>query len=296
MEPAAIAGAVSGAMEPEGAVDMSLELMDLDALDTGRYHAMVVEDPGDRRNLTGFFHLAPIYSPNVKGVLAGSVALSGSAVSAPEAVRNVVEAVNRYTSLRADVIEAIPYNSEEIMKIPCLLIYLRPLRELQVSESENLGRYLISGGFAWCEDDNLPNTCGAPYMRAILREALGSQDMMFERDWQFERLPPDHGLFHCFFDFDGLPAGCDLLSQHYSADPKGTEVFPYLEGVAAAGRLVLVLSAKNYIPIWGYWGNCFENVYGILDRTRHFHFAVNVIVFALTQEGSVTHRVMDAVR
>ena len=72
---------------------------------------MIIEDPNDKKNLTGFFHLAPVYSPNVKGHLAGSGALSGTAVSAPLAVRSVVKAINRYTDLRADVIEAIPYNS-----------------------------------------------------------------------------------------------------------------------------------------------------------------------------------------
>jgi hypothetical protein len=298
MEPAAIAGTIRGAMESEGVVDMSLEMMDLDALDTGRYHAMVIEDPGDKRNLTGFLHLAPVYSPKVKGHMAGSGELSGTAVSAPLAIRNVVRAVDRYTSLRADEIPAIPYNSGEIMKIPCLIIYLRPIRDLQDSESENLGRYLASGGFAFCEDCNVPNRYRAPFVRAILKKALASQGKVCGRAWEFGRLPKDHALYHCFFDFDELPPGGDVFAQHCqdcNDYTDGTEILSYMEGAELDGRLTAVVNLKEYIYIWGYWGDVNERR-GNLDRTRYFQFAVNLIVFALTQEGSITHRVMEEVR
>jgi len=33
--------------------------------------------------------------------------------------------------------------------------------------------------------------------------------------------------------------------------------------------------------------------YSRLDPTRQLQFAVNLIVFALTQEGSITHQVMN---
>ena len=32
------------------------------------------------------------------------------------------------------------------------------------------------------------------------------------------------------------------------------------------------------------------------DGTRHKQFMVNTVIFALTQEGSITNRVMDAIR
>jgi hypothetical protein len=33
-----------------------------------------------------------------------------------------------------------------------------------------------------------------------------------------------------------------------------------------------------------------------MDNTRQLQFGVNLIVFALTQEGSITHRLMESVR
>jgi len=32
------------------------------------------------------------------------------------------------------------------------------------------------------------------------------------------------------------------------------------------------------------------------DNTRQHQFAVNTIIFALTQEGSTTHRLMDSIK
>ena len=37
---------------------MSLELLDIETLDTGRYHAMVIQDPSDKRTIRGFIHIA----------------------------------------------------------------------------------------------------------------------------------------------------------------------------------------------------------------------------------------------
>ena len=42
LEPEAVAKAIEGTREPDHKIDMSLEMMDIEALDTGLYHAMII--------------------------------------------------------------------------------------------------------------------------------------------------------------------------------------------------------------------------------------------------------------
>jgi len=61
-EPEALAAIVEGSKEPANKVDLSLDMMDIDALDTGKFQAMVIQDPTDKRNIRGFFRLRYAYS------------------------------------------------------------------------------------------------------------------------------------------------------------------------------------------------------------------------------------------
>ena len=49
---------------------------------------------------------------------------------------------------------------------------------------------------------------------------------------------------------------------------------------------------------WAQWGpnGGGLDAYEYLDPTRCFQFGVNTIMYALTREGSITHRVMDSVK
>ena len=46
----------------ENKIDMGLEMLDVDAMDTGRYRAMVIQDPNDKQALKGFIKLARVVS------------------------------------------------------------------------------------------------------------------------------------------------------------------------------------------------------------------------------------------
>ena len=71
----------------------------------------------------------------------------------------------------------------------------------------------------------------------------------------------------------------------------------YLEGLEVDGRLSVVISKKAYYGQWSHAGtDRFGGAYKYLDPERALQFGVNLIVFALTQEGSITHQVMDIVR
>ena len=43
-------------------LDMYLEMVDVDALNTGQYHAMVIQDPNDKRSIVGFFQMFVAFS------------------------------------------------------------------------------------------------------------------------------------------------------------------------------------------------------------------------------------------
>jgi hypothetical protein len=64
----------------------------------------------------------------------------------------------------------------------------------------------------------------------------------------------------------------------------------YLRGAVVEDRLVAVLSNKGIMHLWGDPDN------PLLRNERFLQLGINTIVFALTQESSITRRVMDAVR
>ena len=54
--------------------------------------------------------------------------------------------------------------------------------------------------------------------------------------------------------------------------------------------IVLVICQKALVHIWG------DPLNPQMREERMVQFGINTIIFALTQEGSITHRVMDEVR
>ena len=46
---------VTTSKEPENKIDMREQLLDLNFLDTGKYQAMVIQDPENKRNIQGYF-------------------------------------------------------------------------------------------------------------------------------------------------------------------------------------------------------------------------------------------------
>jgi hypothetical protein len=85
----------------------------------------------------------------------------------------------------------------------------------------------------------------------------------------FEPVPPDHPIFHCFFEFDATPEGA---GPELGAVPH--QVLPYLEGIWLRGRLIAVYSDRGYGLCWGAEGNYPEQM----------KIGVNLVVYALVQQ------------
>ena len=286
-EPSALALSIRGTREAANRVDMTLEMIDITALDTGQYQAMVIQDPGDKRSIRGFFHLALVYSKTIE------ISEPRVGFNWDRAVRALVAAMNRFTQIECDIRGRFSFDDGELLSTPWIFVAARfPFRITQ-SEAHNLGRYLTHGGFCFTGnsfyDGNRP---GSESLRQMHKDALATQHLQYGKDWAFEILPNDHLVYHCYFDFDGPPPGSSI---HWVMREGGGE-YSYLEAIFLDGRLVVIYSTKYYVSAWGNWGlGSTEPGHRYKDNTRQLQFGINTIIFALAQEGSITNRVMDVV-
>ena len=290
-EPKVLAASIEGAIQPKGSVDMSLEMVDTEALDTGKYQAMIIQDPNDRRGIRGFFHFYRAYPASaVRDPVSTGNTYQTYQNDAIRGLSKVVDAVNRYTSIRCNVKGSIHFDSTELVKTPWIYHLGVSNFEFTPSEAINLAKYMQAGGLFFADTIyGGANTLGDASNRSMIRQALGSAGVKYERDWTFEKLPTGHALYHCFFDFEGPPAGGWAPYRIYPIVP-----VHFLEAVTIAGRVLAIVSLQWYAKTWGGWGpgTPWQNQ----NNLRQLQFGVNIVVFALTQEGSITNRVMDTVR
>ena len=293
LEPRALAGVIPQTPDAESRMDMSLEMVDIGALDTGKYHAMIVQNPHDKRSIEGYFHLAAVYSVSMNAELQMTrIRQIGVPNDAVWALPQIVAAINKYTAVTADMAGVYTLDSEELLHVPWAFIAAhRPFR-ISLSEAGNVGRYLTSGGFLMTDDDwACRGRSGDISLRGLFQDALGAAGRPYEKDWVFAALPNSHPIYHCYFDFEGIPIGNDYESK--LTGNNRLDVYDSMDGVTLDGRLVGIVSNKDYVEVWGRFGAWVMGGKG--DYIRQDQLAVNLVLFALTQEGSITYRVMAGV-
>ena len=287
-EPQEVAQAVVGAKEARDVRDMSLELVNIEALDTGQYRAMIIEDPTDKRNIRGYLHLAHAYPKAIAN--SGARQETAHRIMGFVAVRGLIQAMNDYTQIRTDLIGRYPFDSEELLKIPFVLTSAGGYAfDHSTSEAANLGLYMIVGGFyfADCRHPSLgPERASGRSFRHFIKAGMEAQGLHLGRDWSWDKVPNSHPVYHCYFDFDGPPPGVDNLSGGWGYEP-----MRYLEGVFWQGRLAAILSLKAYTAIW----RKDKSSSWVGDSTRQRQFGVNLIIYALTHEKSTTKQAMDTI-
>lgn len=255
-----------------------LDLLALDGLDFGRYHALVIRHPKDKRQIEGFCHLTRVVVPSI--VRADGTGRSDQS----RALARLARAVAEHTGMACDLSErGCALDDPEVLKVPLVYVTAYNAFALQPNERNALGRYLVSGGLVFAEDARQGTERGpaTQSIRRMLEDALGVRGYRRGRAWAFKRLPPSHPLYHTFFDFDGPPAGEDAV--------QGRQVVDYLEGVTLGDRLVAVVSRKGIGRAWDA-----PEARG-LGPARALQFGVNLVVFTLTQPGSITDRAMGTV-
>jgi hypothetical protein len=246
----------------ENRIDMALEMLDVNSMDTGRYRAMVIQDAKDRQSLKGFVKFAQVMSASA--VSSGTFAWGSVNVKEVDRLR---DAVNEYTGLQADFIGSIAFDDERLMEVPIII----PQGAPNESELAQLAKYLLAGGFVF----------GGIWGEAL--EKYGG--LVNGRDFWTERLPDDHPIFTAFFDIKGgMTSG---YPPSLGQGKFGVVAWNYLQGYFVKGRLAACS------PGMGGWGWMNDLYYG--DSTRQLQMAVNIIIYALTQEGSMTQRLMQMV-
>ena len=248
--------------EPEKRLSMQEEFIDLEALDTGKYKGLVIQDPTNKQDIQGFVYLALAVGEELDP-------------PTPRAIPQLARAVNKYTMINAKVEDRLKLDSRDLFKAPFVYITANKGFNLTAQEVRNLGEYMRMGGFVFAEN-GVPSLEYGP-AEASLRKMF--KDVL-KKDARFIMLPYDHPVHHSFFDFnDGPPPGGEILSA-----TGGSKVpSPHLEGIFLEGRLVAVYSDKAYGAIW-------EREF---SNEPQLKMGLNLVVFALTQQGSIAQQQID---
>ena len=234
---------------------------------SGKYRGVVVQDPTDKKNVSGFVQLAAGW---------------GSVLEPPyrQAVSRLARAVNEHTRIEARADEQIHLGSEALLEAPFVYISANRAFELSRRETENLAAYLRSGGFVVADNGQpeLQYSAAEASLRNMFRQALG-------RDARFVPIGNKHPIYHVFFDFDeGPPPGGEATALRPSVTTGKTDPVYWLEGIFLDDRLVAVYTDKGY---GAFWERETEN-------EAHLRLGVNLVVFALTQKGSIARQQTDA--
>ena len=208
--------------------------------------------------------------------------------------------LNDYTGVQADFLGSITFDDERLMEVPIILPEGRGLMgELpgapNESELEALSRYLLSGGFIigssiadaggrGSQSVGVKEN-GAIGLLAVWEEAVEKYGgLSAGTDYWVERLSDDHPIYSSYFDLaGGVPAG---YGPSMGSGKQGVKSWNVLFGYYIKGRLIGVTSSQD----WG-WSNHVQQG----DSTRQLQLGVNIIVYALTQECSMTQRLMQMV-
>ena len=315
ISPSYRAGYVQGTRTGGEQIDMNLELLDVDALDTGRYRAAVVVDPQNRHKLKGFLYLSGVSSPGIEQAELESpwprrcwgARLHGILRRDAErqSLQGLADKMTEQTQVRVEVLDEVPLDDPALLRVPFVLLTAINGFALSPLETANLGRYLLSGGFLYIENAHVPRTVGNGYtsdltaLRELVRHAFQQEGCREGWDWEFVRLEMSHPLFHCYYDITSLPLGFwDWTYWGYTIEHLSPT---FLEGIQVGGQLVGVYSQKDYADFWAGEAEYVRTTIGSFNRFHIggeelpvYDLGVNVLVYALTREGSLAQRLVAA--
>ena len=111
------------------------------------------------------------------------------------ALASLAAEVEEQTGLKATVDENLDLPSPAVLESPFILLTSGRPFEPSAVEAEQLGRYLVSGGFAYVEQVGAPpqevwnGTSAICLLRDLIRMALATQGLTEGTDWTFEPWP-----------------------------------------------------------------------------------------------------------
>ena len=312
-------GALEGTRQGADEIDLALELMDVQALDTGRHRAMVVVDPKDRRKLKGFLYMSGLYSPSIERAEYSEQAENIQVRWYHQMPRQMVERrmlqgladeMIAKTQVHVEVRDAVPLDDPQLLQVPFVLLTVNLPFEFTDREAANLGGYLTGGGFLYVDilrplrPDYSDAELDLPTVRSLIRASLQAVGYQEWKDWRFTRLELSHPLYHCFYDINSLPRGA--RDMHFV---NGGQDYPprtpdYLEGIVVGEQLVGVYSMRGYADFWAgigremmnwslRYGASNHSILASAEEPLVYNLGVNLLVYALTREGSLARQLVE---
>ncbi len=257
------------------AISLGQALMDVDDLDIGRYQAVVIQDPEDKKNIRGYFNMTIVdYDVADK-----------NRDRFPTAAEELMRYMRDHTKIKARIEgTTLEFSDPKILDAPFLYMTGHDaIFQISNTEKLNLGDYLKTGGFLYADDIRQSENCddklntrspgveGTPFDRQF--KGLMKDPLVLGGDGsKWQKIPKNHALYESFWNFpDGPPMG----------GAPGGNVFD-LEMLELRGRIVVVFSDLNLSWYWG--DTCADS-----ERERGLQFGVNLIVYALTQPGGIAN-------
>ena len=300
------AGALEGTRQGADEIDLALELMDVQAMDTGQHRAMVVVDPKDRRQLKGFLYMSNVYSPSIQRAEPETSRRLWETrqIQEKRILQGLADKMVASTQVRAEVLDAVALDDPQLLQVPFVLLTASGSFEFTEAETANLGAYLTSGGFLFAEivrelrPSYSDTELDIPAVRSLIRTSLQAAGYQEWKDWQFRRLAITHPIYHCFYDMGSLPRG--MRDMHYAVSVPLTP--NYLEGIVVGDQLVGVYSMRGYADFWAGMAEQEAETFDVInspflasaEEPMVYNLGVNFLVYALTREGSLAQQLVAA--
>ena len=155
-------------------------------------------------------------------------------------------------------------NRAEVLRYPFLFMTDNRSFELPGNERRNLKEFLDYGGFLFA-DDCVTGNSGDFFFQGMMALVPKMYPGL-----KLERLPDDHPVNNCYFHMGATPF---FQGKHH-----GTH------GLYLDGRLAIVLTPGD---IHCAWSTLSDAWFGKGSFEKAMKFGVNVVVFALTQQGKL---------
>ena len=241
-------------------------------IDGSHQKPTVIIDPSNKQNIRGNISIAYAW---------------GDHFSPPQqylrGIINLKDAMLKWTKIDTAMENHLLLGSPHLLDMAFVYVTTDNSFDLSDTERANVKKYLENGGFMMIENPQPRTEAGpaAAALKQMIRDALGSSRA------RFQLIPISNPIYHSFFDFnDGPPNGSELglsvsgTSQTSQMVQSVTKPVLYLEGVWINDRLVVVFSNKGYIVKWT----------DMQSNDPQLKMGVNLIVFALTQEGGIARK------
>ncbi|HUG93602.1 MAG TPA: DUF4159 domain-containing protein [Planctomycetaceae bacterium] len=208
----------------------------------------------------------------------GKVVHGGGWNTAPQALRNLLLALNRTVGLAATTEDRrVALNSPDVFRYPVLYMHGRTRFQLQPDEIEQLRKYLERGGVLFAD-----SCCGSKHFdesfRDFVRELSPGKPLA--------RIPDDHEIMQLEPGFDirrverREPAAADPGAPLDRTVRRGP---PFLEGIDLGGRYAVVYSKYDISCALERQASVACAGYPHEDAVK---IAINVILYAMMQNPS----------